>query len=690
MSEISKIDQQILYLIKLFENKNFDEVISQSSNLFKENKKLSILPNLIGASYSKKNQNKEAIKFYKIAINLDNKNYEYFNNLGKSQLLLNKYDEAKESFLESIKLNSKNYDGYFNLGIIYQEKNLYSLSIQNYKIAIKINNNFPIAHYNLAIVYSIIGENDSSINHYKKSIDLNKFYLKAYNNLGALYIKLKEKEFAKKYLSNAITLDPEYYEANHNLGVLELEDKNYSKSLSYFKKIIKKNPKFLKSYVQMMYIERKICDWTNFDKSKKNIKEITESCIEATPWQLLSIDDDPFLELKRAYNYSSKFKTSDENIKIKKKNKIRIGYFTPDFFEHAGMINMEGIFKYHNKDKYEVYGFDYGYQKKDKTHFRIKEYFDNFFYVADMNDNQIADLSRRHDIDIAIHRNGHSQNSRSNIFSYRAAPLQLSFLGYPGTTGLDFIDYILADKIVIPNENIKCFSEKIIFMPDTYYPTFNERKISTSIVTRNTLGISKDSLVLCCFNNSYKISPVEFDIWARIINKLNNCYLILLVENDEIKKNLQHEANKRNVDIKKIKFLNYINNQEHLGRHSIGDIYLDTFNYNGHTSIVDSLYSGLPVITKIGKSFSSRVGASLLNSFNMKNLITTDAKQYEDLIFELLKDRTKLSKIKEQVKINISNSNLFNTKKYVSNLEKAFEIIVHNKLNDKKLENIEV
>ena len=394
--------------------------------------------------------------------------------------------------------------------------------------------------------------------------------------------------------------------------------------------------------------------------------------------------------MKRAYNYSSKFKTSDENIKIKKKNKIRIGYFTPDFFEHAGMINMEGIFKYHNKDKYEVYGFDYGYQKKDKTHFRIKEYFDNFFYVADMNDNQIADLSRRHDIDIAIHRNGHSQNSRSNIFSYRAAPLQLSFLGYPGTTGLDFIDYILADKIVIPNENIKCFSEKIIFMPDTYYPTFNERKISTSIVTRNTLGISKDSLVLCCFNNSYKISPEEFDIWARIINKLNNCYLILLVENDEIKKNLQHEANKRNVDIEKIKFLNYINNQEHLGRHSIGDIYLDTFNYNGHTSIVDSLYSGLPVITKIGKSFSSRVGASLLNSFNMKNLITTDAKQYEDLIFELLKDRTKLSKIKEQVKINISNSNLFNTKKYVSNLEKAFEIIVHNKLNDKKLENIEV
>ena len=227
-------------------------------------------------------------------------------------------------------------------------------------------------------------------------------------------------------------------------------------------------------------------------------------------------------------------------------------------------------------------------------------------------------------------------------------------------------------------------------MPDTYYPTFNERKISTSIVTRNTLGISKDSLVLCCFNNSYKISPEEFDIWARIINKLNNCYLILLVENDEIKKNLQHEANKRNVDIEKIKFLNYINNQEHLGRHSIGDIYLDTFNYNGHTSIVDSLYSGLPVITKIGKSFSSRVGASLLNSFNMKNLITTDAKQYENLIFELLKDRTKLSKIKEQVKINISNSNLFNTKKYVSNLEKAFEIIVHNKLNDKKLENIEV
>ena len=676
------LKSEIINLVNKFNSKSYDHVISSSSALIKKYPKIPILYNLLGASYSAKNDNKLAVTNFKKAIELDKQNFEYYNNLGKSYFALNLFNEAKKSFEESIQIEQNNYDAFFNIALIYQAEKKYENSISFYKKSIELNNNFSIAYYNLGIIYANIGEINLAKEKYKKAFTIDNNYFKAYNNYASLLISQKKYQEAKESLDKAISINPNYFEAKHNMGVLYLEQKKYESSLKYFYENIEIDENYFKSQIQKMYVEKKICDWSNFDKNKLILNKINkQKNDELTPWQMLSIDDNPDMEFRRASIFAKKFISINKLKKIKKTGKIRIGYFTPDFYQHAGMINMEGIFKYYNKEDFEIYGFDYGFSNKDKTHYRIKNYFDNFYNVADLSDKNIANLAKENQIDIAIHRNGYSQNSRTNIFSYRPAPIQVNFLGYPGTTGLDFIDYIIADKIVIPEENKKFFSEKIINLPDTYYPTFNERKIANLSLKREDLGIPKNAFVMCCFNNTYKISPVEFEIWMRVLKQIENSFLILLIDSSVARENLIKEAKKRNIQSSQIKFFNYIKIDEHLSRHKIADLYLDTFNYNGHTSVVDSLWAGVPVISKIGNSFSARVAASILTAINMKKMITKNEIEYEKLILDIGSNIHLRNKIKFNLIKNIPITSLFNTKNYVKNLEKEYKKIYTNYLN---------
>ena len=317
----------------------------------------------------------------------------------------------------------------------------------------------------------------------------------------------------------------------------------------------------------------------------------------------------------RAKKFSSKFKLKNENNNSYLNKKLRIGYYAADFHQHAGMINMEGIFKNHNKDEFEIIGFYYGEIKKDKTHLRIKKNFDKFFYLNNLEDEEILKLSLENKIDIAIYRAGLTINARSSIFSLKIAPIQVNFLGYQGTTGQEGIDYIVADEYVIPKNQENFYTENIIYLPGSYFPRDNNRIIGKKKFTRNELKISENSFVFCNFNNSYKITLEEFEIWMKLLQKIDNSILLLLETNDEMKKNLYFEAEKFKINDDRIVFLKKQFFEDHLSRHYLADLFLDTFNYNAHTTAVDALWTGLPIITKPGNSFSSRVCGSLLKFF---------------------------------------------------------------------------
>lgn len=689
MTNTFELQKKISYLVNEFNSKNYLYVIEESKKIISENNQIDLIYNLLGASYALIDKHTEAIESYINASNLDPNNEEILRNLGKSYSKLNQDTNAYKAFQNAIMIRSNNPDAFLGLGLLKLKQNKFHESIEEFNKAIKLNKNFYQAYYNIALAQNFLGNYFESINNYLAAIKINYKYFQAYNNLGSILIKINKIDDAITILNKAIEIKPDYLEAITNIGVAFLIKKKYLEALEFFNKAIKINPNYVKAITQKLFLMRKICDWSEESLLEHNLKLIDNSNIDVTPWQLFSLEDNPKKQLLRAKKYGSQFVFRDFK-EFYQNSKIKIAYFTPDFFEHAGMMNMEGIFKYHNKEKFEIYGFDYGVANNDETHNRIKKYFDKFYYIEDLTDVQVSKLVKDNQIDIIINRNGYSQNSRNSLFSKKMAPIQISFLGFPGTMGADYIDYIVADKIVIPEGNIKYFSENIIFLPDTYYPTYNERKISATKYDRRDLGIDDSSFVFGSFNNSYKISSVEFKIWMNLLVNVEDSVLLLLIEDEITKKNLLREINKFNIKPQRVKFLKFTNIQDHLSRHTLIDLYLDTFNVNGHTSAVDALYSGIPVITKIGKSFPSRVCASLLSACGMSELITSDNSQYFELAIKISKNKNKFNSIKLKLSNNLIKKPLFNTKKYVDNLEKAYSQAFINKKNHSILKDISV
>ena len=349
---------------------------------------------------------------------------------------------------------------------------------------------------------------------------------------------------------------------------------------------------------------------------------------------------------------------------------------------------MEGIFKNHNKDEFEIIGFYYGNIKKDDTHKRIKKNFDKFFYVNNLEDEEILSLSLEHKIDIAIYRAGLTVNSRSSIFSQKVAPIQINFLGYAGTTGQQGIDYIISDDFVIPKHHYKYYSENIICLPNCYFPMDSNRKISNKKFTREDFNISKKSFVFCSFNNSYKITKDEFKIWMNLLSEVKHSTLLLLASDETTKSNLQKEASKQNIDSARLIFVEKTNLEDHLSRHSIADLFLDSFNCNAHTSAVDALWAGLPILTIVGNSFASRVCGSILNFFEIDELVTNSKEEYFNKAKNLANDPIEHRRIIDKINKAKNSGKYFNAKRYTLSLEKAYKKIHNLRIKENKFENI--
>ena len=326
----------------------------------------------------------------------------------------------------------------------------------------------------------------------------------------------------------------------------------------------------------------------------------------------------------------------------------------------------------------------------EKMRRRVSDAFDEFYDVRLKTDDEIVKFSRELKIDIAIDLMCFTKYNKFGIFAKRCAPIQVNYLGYPGTSGANYLDYIIADKIIIPKESQKYYSEKIVYLPDTYQANDSTKKISDKIFTREELGLPKDGFVFCCFNNNYKITPQVFDVWMHLLERVKKSVLWILSENINISKNLKKEATIRGIDSNRIVFAERIKMNEHLARQKVADLFIDTFPYTGHTTASDALWVGLPVLTRIGKSFASRVSASLLNAIDLSELVTNSEKEYEDLAIELAINSPKLKEIKNKLKNNKNTKPLFNTQVFARNIEKAYSLMYERYLKKLPIKNIEI
>jgi predicted O-linked N-acetylglucosamine transferase (SPINDLY family) len=332
---------------------------------------------------------------------------------------------------------------------------------------------------------------------------------------------------------------------------------------------------------------------------------------------------------------------------------------------------MAGLLREHDKKNFEVFAYSYGRTKSGDLRKKAEEYVEHFFDVTDQSDQEIADLARSHGLDIAIDLMGYTADTRSNIFEYRLAPVQINYLGYPGYMGADFIDYIIADPIIIPTKQRVFYTEHVIYLPHTYQPNDEARAIADRATTRSEFCLPEDVFVFCCFNNTYKISQSEFDIWMNLLRKIDKSVFWLLKSNKWAELNLRKEAELRGIDPRRLVFAEHLPAAEHLARHKHADLFVDTFNYNAHTTASDALWSGLPVVTMQGKQFAARVAASLLKSVGLPELITETKEDYENLIFQLATEPKRLAEIKEKLARNRLKEPLFDTKRYTRNFERG-------------------
>jgi predicted O-linked N-acetylglucosamine transferase (SPINDLY family) len=507
--------------------------------------------------------------------------------------------------------------------------------------------------------------------------------------LGIALSNLNKKNETINCLTKAIEIDPKYIDAFFLLGVTFREIKKFSLSKKYFLEAFKLNPDYPYLKGAIRFIKNTLCEWNNYEKDLfdlendiKNKKKVT------TPWQGLSLFESPAIQLKNTILFSEHQK--ENSFDIAPRQKINIGYFSANFCEHAVSNQLSEILKMHDKNKFNTFGFYLGTKVDDKLK-EIKNNFNDFFDISEIETRDIIQLVKDLKIDIAVDLMGFTKSNRYKIFNNRCAPIQVSYLGYAGTTGLKNMDYLIADESVILNDYRKYYLEKIIYMPNSFMPNNENQIISEKKYTKMSEGLPKNGIVYCCFNKHYKITPKIFDVWIDILKNVENSILWLNSAEEDTKKNILEYSRQKGLSQKKIFFTERtLGYPEYLSKHQLADIFLDTSPFSAHSTGCASLLAGVPIISISGKSYANNVCSSLLRSIGMGELIAENLTEYKDKAIYLGKNLDKLLNIKKKIKNNNMEKSLFDSKTYTKDLEKAFSQIYKTKKNKLQNEDLRV
>ncbi len=667
----------------------FEKSITSFENAIKLKQNYFEAYNNKGNSLFKINNFKLALKNYNKAIEIYPKYLEGYINLSKLFLNRNDYDLALKNCEIAITINNKFENAYVLKGIILLKMDKPYKAIINYKECLSINpqNSFCLngignaymrlkmtetalnffqaatsinkkssdAHANLGLAYYHLRKYEKALKHLKMSLLINSNSPETLINLANTYLHMDRKKDALFNINKAIEINPNYTEAYNNKGLVFSSLKRYNEAIFAYKKALNLKPNFdllLGSYI---YTKLQICEWSNYtsdyNKYKNYLKDKSYTHAPFTSLNFLNNPEDQKLIAERFVKKYYPELEIQQKIKTKiKKEKIVLGYFSHDFGEHPVTRLINEIIENHDRSEFDVIGIYYGPPKSDEMYNKISKTFDKFIDVQNKSDEAISMICRDLKIDIAIDLTGHTKGSRIGIFSRKPAPVQVNFLGYPGTSGAKYINYIIADRTVIPTKNQKYFTEKIIYLPNSYLPTPSINKIFSGKYSKRDFNLPKKEFIFCCFNNAYKISPDIFTCWIKILKKVKGSVLWLSSMNLPAKQNLCKKAEIMGVSKERLIFAKRMENHiDHLSRLSLADLFLDTYPYNAHSTAIDFLSAGVPIITLQGESFTSRVVSSLLNVLDLNDLITNSYNSYEDKAIKIAMNKDEMNFIKNKL-----------------------------------------
>ncbi len=417
------------------------------------------------------------------------------------------------------------------------------------------------------------------------------------------------------------------------------------------------------------------CDWRNYEAASQAIVAAVGRGERAdAPFSFLSHAADPAPQLACAKSFAAaEYPGRPLALRPRRRgDRMRLAYVSADFHEHATAYLTAELFETHDRERFEVTAISYGPDDRSPMRTRLIRAFDRFVDVRDKTDREAAALIDELEIDIAVDLKGYTADNRAGIFSHRGAPLQVAYLGFPGTMGVPFIDYVIADRHVIPDRLAPHYSEKIVRLPDSYQVNDRARRIAEQAPSRGEAGLPETGFVFCSFNNNYKIRPAIFDIWMRLLKAVEGSVLWLLQDNPVAVENLRREAQARGVSAGRLVFAPRVDLPAHLARHRLADLFLDTLPYNAHTTASDALWAGLPLVTLCGESFASRVAASLLHAARLHELVTESLADYEALALKLATTPALLAGYRRRLEAERLAVPLFDTARFRRHIETAF------------------
>jgi len=520
-----------------------------------------------------------------------------------------------------------------------------------------------------------LGRHAEADSAFERALAADSTFAAAWLGRGILFLTLGRHDAAAMAIDKALEFDPQLANAWRLRGQLCYLRKQYDDALESWGNSLRQNPDQPDIAAACQRVRMHVCDWTDYDQATASIRSSVQSGKIVAPFLFIAIASTPDEQLHCAQHWARHNLHSIRGPRWRGErydhDRIRIAYLSADFHDHATSQLMVGVLEQHDRSRFEISGISTGPDDHSDLRRRIAAAFGRFVDVRSQGDDQIADLVRTLEIDILVDLKGYSQDARTGVLAMRPAPIQTQYLGFPGTLGASFIDYIIADRTVIPREHAAHYAEKIAWLPDSYQAN-DRRHVADIIQRRAEHGLPDGAFVFCCFNDNYKLTPQVFDSWMRILRDVENSVLWLYEDNPAASRNLRGEAAARGLAAERLVFARRLPLAEHLARHRCADLFLDTLPYGAHTTASDALWAGLPVLTLLGGSFAGRVGASLLNAIGLPELITTTVAAYEALAIRLARQPSELAAVKAKLAGNRLMTPLFDTAAFTRHIEAAY------------------
>jgi protein O-GlcNAc transferase len=633
---------------------------------------------LLGVIAAQQKKFAAAVQFIGQALTLNPNFAPAHTNIGNALLELNRYDEALASYERALAIQADDSDTLNRRATALHALKRHEEALVSCDQALAIKSDFADAWNNRGNALLDLGRHEEALASYDHALQIDPRNPEALNGRGNTLRSLDRHDEALASYDEALATRPDFAVVLNNRGT-ELRYLNrHEEAAETLERLLGVDPDYPYAKGNLLSSRLYCCDWRTYDQETTQVAEdVVAGKRAASPFGFLSFGASSRSQLQCAQTYSKdKYPASAPAIWQGERyshERIRIAYLSADFRDHVVTRLLAELFERHDKTRFETTAISFNPDDRSELRTRLANAFTRFIDVRGRSDRDVALLLKQLEIDIAVDLTGYTNHCRTGIFAFRAAPVQVNFLGFLGTMGVNFIDYIIADRVVIPEAEQACYSEKVVYLPDAYQPNDSTRRISDTTPTRREAGLPESEFVFCSFNSNYKIAPPVFDVWMRLLGRVEGSVLWLLGGNVAAVGNLRHSAEARGIAPERLVFAQRMALEDHLARHRLAGLFLDTLPYNAGATASYALWAGLPVVTCLGSSFVGRMAASQLTAIGLPELITDNLQDYEALALKLARDSDLLAAIRAKLARNRTSFPLFDTDRYRRHLESAYQ-----------------